>query len=391
METCILCATNFLPSKTKPEHILLNALGGRKTSTRLVCSACNSRMGDGPDKALAESVAAIRAISGFESGDGKSPPALKNVLTCGYSADIRHGKLSPFIRNPLKVEKLGNGLSRIEVKATTIQQLEFFLESGFDQLKVPIEKREALRKQFIESATIEHRPPPPIELKFSMGATEALRSMAKSVLEIWALLIGNTHVLRKEYDKIRAFITRGEASDIVAIDTRPLPEKVTQQFLFPTVLWAGSDDIGNVWGFFSVYGLCGWSFRISTSSQFKNLSCGLVSNPTEPACWLFGPEIGALIDVNWVKARNFHQNDLRASFARLHRHNHERTFSEFVQKCILETMEKTGTQFGDQIQDAFINDLAHRVASAVSKFPWEEPLERITSSTSQSTRATGNP
>lgn len=379
METCILC-TSELPSRNKPEHVLLNALGGRKTSARLICSECNSQMGQGPDKELAESVAAIRAISGFRAGDGKQPPTLRNALTGTYGADIRDGKLSPNIKKPLKVEKLENGLTKIEIKARTTQQLEILLESGFEQLKIPNEKREALRKQFLASAKIEHKPPPPVELNFSFGSTEALRSMAKSVFEIWALQIGNVYASSPEYDQIRAYITKGVHADIVEIDTRPLPAKITQEFLFPNFIWAGSDDFGNVWGYFSLYSLCAWSIKISKNSRFKNLSIGIISNPASTESWKFGPDVGALIDIEWVKAPEYDERHLQTSFMRLHQRNHEKSFGEFVRKCIAEAMERTGTQLGDKIGDDFINYLSHLVASAVAKLPWEEPLERKNSS-----------
>lgn len=375
MERCILCSSE-LPRKNKTEHILLNALGGKKTSTRLICASCNSRMGNGPDKELADSVAAIRSVSGFRSGDDKPPPTLKNVLIGPYGADIRDGKISPFIKNPLKIKKLEEGLSQIEIKATTRQQLESLLESGFEQLKVPSEKRDELRRQFLDGAKIEHKPAPPFELKLSFGSTGALRSMAKSVFEIWALEIGNANACRPEYDQIRAFILGADWSNNVEIDTRPLPSEIRKKFIFPNLIWVGSDDFGHVWGYFSLYGLCAWSFRICNDDSCKKLSSGLINNPIETQNWEFGQQVGTLIDVEWVKSAQYNEDNLRASFKRLHDRNREKTFSEFVEKSIAETMEKTGTQFGDRIEDKFINDLSHRVANAITKFPWDEPLKR---------------
>src|ERR1700747_1977114 len=52
---CIFC-DKALDGNTKPEHILLNALGGRKTTSKVICSDCNNRFGGTIDDALAKQV-----------------------------------------------------------------------------------------------------------------------------------------------------------------------------------------------------------------------------------------------------------------------------------------------------------------------------------------------
>jgi hypothetical protein len=58
---CIFCDHTLGPT-TKPEHILLNALGGRKTARRVICSEWNSRFGSTIDDAFAEQVEIIRNL-----------------------------------------------------------------------------------------------------------------------------------------------------------------------------------------------------------------------------------------------------------------------------------------------------------------------------------------
>lgn len=75
---CIFCDSKLTPD-TKPEHILLNALGGRKTTRRVICSTCNNDFGGTIDDALTEQVEVLRNLLQFESGTGKPPPMLKNL------------------------------------------------------------------------------------------------------------------------------------------------------------------------------------------------------------------------------------------------------------------------------------------------------------------------
>jgi hypothetical protein len=78
MTLCLFCPAE-LDGPTKPEHILLNALGGRKTTKKTICSACNNTFGGTIDDVLTSQVTALRNLLQLESGSGKAAPTLKNV------------------------------------------------------------------------------------------------------------------------------------------------------------------------------------------------------------------------------------------------------------------------------------------------------------------------
>jgi hypothetical protein len=85
---CLFCESE-LTDDTKPEHILLNALGGRKTSRRLICSSHNQAFGGSVDKAMAEQVAVLRNMLQLDSGTGKDPPMLKGIDAGGEKINFR--------------------------------------------------------------------------------------------------------------------------------------------------------------------------------------------------------------------------------------------------------------------------------------------------------------
>jgi HNH endonuclease len=64
---CIFCAAELGPH-TKPEHILLNALGGRKKTQRVICSKHNNDFGGDIDDALTTQVEVLRNHLQLESG-----------------------------------------------------------------------------------------------------------------------------------------------------------------------------------------------------------------------------------------------------------------------------------------------------------------------------------
>ena len=78
MPSCVFC-DGALGPETKPEHILLNALGGRMTTKQADCSECNNLFGGGIDNAFAGQVTEIRNLLQLESGTGRTAPSLKNV------------------------------------------------------------------------------------------------------------------------------------------------------------------------------------------------------------------------------------------------------------------------------------------------------------------------
>jgi hypothetical protein len=54
MGECIF-GPHILDAQTKPEHVLHDAFGGRKTTRQVVCSGCNNTFGGGIDKVFAAS------------------------------------------------------------------------------------------------------------------------------------------------------------------------------------------------------------------------------------------------------------------------------------------------------------------------------------------------
>jgi len=72
MAGCLLCDKAL--THATPEHILLDCLGGRLKTRRLICAACNKRLGGSIDAALARSVEPFRAAHGLVSGSRKRVP-----------------------------------------------------------------------------------------------------------------------------------------------------------------------------------------------------------------------------------------------------------------------------------------------------------------------------
>src|ERR1700722_11666968 len=106
--TCIFC-DNALGKDTKPEHILLSALGGRKTTKRVICSKHNEGFGGTIDDALAQQVSFLRNQLQLESGTRKPPPGLGRVKAGKETVEIKSDGTPKLIAKPFTIKDLGSG------------------------------------------------------------------------------------------------------------------------------------------------------------------------------------------------------------------------------------------------------------------------------------------
>ena len=86
---CLFCGV--LPA-TSEEHIVLNALGGRRTTGGLLCRPCNNRFGGTIDAAMEQEYRWFSLIAGCWRGDGKPVAPIRNAHSVeGNRYEILHG------------------------------------------------------------------------------------------------------------------------------------------------------------------------------------------------------------------------------------------------------------------------------------------------------------
>ena len=126
MLRCIFC-DNELTASTKPEHILLDALGGRKTTKRVDCSACNSSFGETIDKHLANQIEQVRNLMQFKSGSGDLAPQLRNVIAGDKRINIQgDGKLK-FATPPFIITEIEDGRWNLQINASSFEEIEHYI------------------------------------------------------------------------------------------------------------------------------------------------------------------------------------------------------------------------------------------------------------------------
>ena len=224
ISVCLFCDL-ILNESTKPEHILLNALGGRKTTKRAICSGCNGTFGSTIDDELASQVVSVRNLMQFRSGDGDLAPTLQNIQTGGDKFNIKGDGAIRRIVKPFTIEQREDGNWKVHVDVQTPEELARILPHISAKIGVP---EENLREQLlVAQGSIVERRPGPVEFRPTFGGPDAIRSMAKSALVLWSTRVGNDEVRGPAYDAARNFVVHGgEQFNLkrTQLDSRALPD-----------------------------------------------------------------------------------------------------------------------------------------------------------------------
>ena len=84
---CAFCGTSFTAANDSKEHILPNAIGGRRAVTRFICKGCNAKAGSEWDRALADQFKPICILLNIDRQRG-SVPSLRVQTTGGDTLQL---------------------------------------------------------------------------------------------------------------------------------------------------------------------------------------------------------------------------------------------------------------------------------------------------------------
>lgn len=377
MRSCIFCADPLGPD-TKPEHILLDALGGRMTTRVVDCSACNNLFGNGIDKAFADQLPEIRNLLQFRSGSGRAAPSLKNVRAGDQILNLGGDGKIDLVRKPFTVKKNPDGTFAIDIHARSIEEIEELTPHIAASIKMPVEE---FRKQLLASSAsmIEQRPNT-IPFRLSFGRIDAFRSAVKSCLVLWATTVGNDEVSGEPYRAARNFVVAGDEAfyrSSTMLDTRPIPivDEIRAAYgpLF-NLIHVHSDAMGRVIGHFTLYNLIALRVVLAETGGTPDRGMTLVSNPEAPEVWSKGSNFD--FPSEWLSTPEYSLEDVRERLARFQVHYAESKTPDEFERMIVDVLEKNGLRQGDSVPAALAHtiggELGLRVAMHRSGLPFEE-------------------
>jgi HNH endonuclease len=369
-EWCIFCP-NELTKDTKPEHILLNALGGCKTTTRVDCSACNNLFGSTIDREAAQQVKILRNMLQLDSGAGRAPPMLRNIPSGNDVINLMNDGTPELVAKPFAVRRLDDGSFELEVKTKSVEDLAPYVPHIAAQLHCSEEQvLEILRST--TGSNIERRPDV-VHHALGLGGPLAVRSAAKSALVLWATLTGNVEIKSSPYDDVRRFIVEGSEAFNLArahLDSRYLPHSGELQNRFGeffNLIYVRSDESGRVVAHFTLYNIISWQIILAEAGGTPNARIGLISNPLDPTKWsdTIADEID--IDFVWLNTPDYGDEFVRARerFEAAMRHHVATQRDRELNRIATAVFEKHGIV--DENQPITDLQLRNKIAAEISR------------------------
>lgn len=201
---CILCPSikttpTLLSEKTKPEHPIHNALGGRLESRELLCDTCNGELGSTIDKQLVNDFLWIRNGLEIRSGRRQAPPPIRGV-------DSPIGKI---LLNPgWKPQRART--ERIQQTDKNFRIIAHDSEQGVDAIVNYLRSKgistvEEFRAKFQLAAKDVHGRLPTAHIDVAIGGPGPSRAIAKIAFEYLAYV--NPEIAHDSaFDTVRTYI-----------------------------------------------------------------------------------------------------------------------------------------------------------------------------------------
>jgi hypothetical protein len=385
LHTCIFC-NNELTADTKPEHILLNALGGRKTTRSVDCSVCNNYFGSTIDKAITDQVEVLRNMLGMPSGAGKIPPSLRNVQAGTDRISLNGDGTLDIVQKPFTLTNNPDGTVTLSINGRSVEEIATHIPNIAAMLKISEEKVIELLGSVTGKQV--YRRPGTVHFNLSFGGHDATRSFTKSCLVLWATKVGNEELKSEIFAAARQFVVAGNERfnlERVHFDSRAVPheDECKQRFGdFFNLIYIRSDQAGRVIGHFTMYNVLSWHMVLAEAGAAPNLVIALASNPLDPATW--SDTIASEIDIPfpWLNTPDFTDEFSRAHqrLCAVMERSQADAMSREVDKIARSVFEKHGVKEGSSVMDPAIKNLilgeiSQRVALHMMNLPHEETVK----------------
>ena len=125
LRSCALCFTRLNTNNTSDEHIIPNAIGGRKTVRDFICKRCNSETGRTWDRELVKQLQPFCTMLNVRRQRGQNQPIPVETVSGRQLTWHKDGSLT--IRRPTFTKKFVDDRTRVSIAARTTSDLRRIL------------------------------------------------------------------------------------------------------------------------------------------------------------------------------------------------------------------------------------------------------------------------
>ena len=182
MDFCYVCNSKISKENESSEHVILNSIGGRLKSKKLLCKKCNSEFGDDIDVELSKQLNYIANMLNIKRDRGEPQPFIVETKEGNVKYKYMPGG-KPEIKDPTVERKaMKDGKVQYYIEARNYDEANRILNGianknpNIDVEKI-IEKTEK-RREYIEDK---------LHFKFDIGGDKSFRSICKSAVNFYIL------------------------------------------------------------------------------------------------------------------------------------------------------------------------------------------------------------
>ena len=177
---CILCGRTLTSANSDKEHIIPNAIGGRKKVVGFICESCNNVTGTEWDAELARQLQSLSLLLGIQRQRGGVKPLVFPTSSGGKIRLHSNGKMTTVI--PSHEETTDGNTTQLRVTAGSRRELKKQIR-GMQRKHPPLQKR-SVDDLLSTAQARSHYSPDLIGITLEFGGEKTGRALVKSALAL---------------------------------------------------------------------------------------------------------------------------------------------------------------------------------------------------------------
>ena len=361
---CYICGTPLEGDNASLEHILLNGIGGKLRSKKLLCKKCNGELGSSSDVALSESLSFYTDMLQVKKDRDNNH---RQVMTDedGHEVIVSKAGDKVELRRSYFEKTVTGNEKRYTITAKTEEELRKYLNGQVKAGDLTQEQMEAIMDRAVVT---KHRPKLTTR---TVIPEEAFPSIIRSSVNYY---IENTH----RYDDIKHLIPfiKGEKNchdilSLVVFDQMPYEE--LEDAITHMIHVEGNPEQGVLYALMEYYGMFTYAVLLNEGYDGPELNltyCYDVLNGRE-----IRRDFSLPIDRKWIEdyksgfegtaKERFAATERRANkiLAKCKENERKRVISEIVSKAFKKYPENS--QLTPEIIDEVLNEVSERLAEYI--------------------------
>ncbi|MGI4940421.1 MAG: hypothetical protein ACRYHQ_07650, partial [Janthinobacterium lividum] len=359
-----------------------DAFGGRKTTTKVICSDCNNRFGGSIDRKFSEQVSVVRNMLGLHSGSGDAPPIIRKIKTERGLFNIESNGEARRFQKPFSVELLEDGTKTLRINAKSFDDIKKHLPNMAAAIGVT---EDEILERFTRTSFLSTETKPgtgTLELNFN---ETSVRAAAKACLVLWSTLTGNIETRSEPFRAVRQFVLEGSDDFLrlsAAFDARLIPNLAEIQEKYGTffnMIHVCSSVDGKLIGHFTLYNLLAFSVTLASEGATANKSITLFSNPRNPSTWKVEICDPVAPCFEWLETPSCPTHLLQSRAAPVLEHHRNESGLRALNKIIDQIISDMGLDpdsiLSKEQESELVNRLADRMARLVLDLPYTQEFD----------------